>query len=179
MGSNKNTILALDGHDGSGKTTLAKLFAEQIGGIYIRPFDSDSGPQLLNYADKQDYKNVSLFGKHTIKKYDDAYSGEILVFDRHWMTVFSLLPESYRHDKIWYPLPSTMLCFSNLENTLSRLQVRSEKVYDQNYHTYYLDLYLNLSKQYNINVLRTDRSDILKCLKILIKWHTLISKYEQ
>ena|ERR1035437_7918058 len=177
MSSNNNIIIAIDGHDGSGKTTLAKLLAEKLGGIYIRPFGGDAGLQLIGYADKKDYKNVSLFGNQCIRKYAEAYSSDILIFDRHWMTVFSLLPESDRKDATWYPLPLTTLCFSDLEHTLARLQGRTEKGYDKNYHAYYLDLYLKLGLEFNANILRTDRHSIEECIDKLMEWYQSSQKY--
>lgn len=171
MKKNNNLVLAIDGHDGSGKTTLAKALAEKIGGIYVRPFEGETGIKLIEYFEKKEYKALSLFGNEMIKKQEDVYNNEILVYDRHWMTVFSLLPESYWNDKIWYPLPATTLCFADLENSLARLEKRTEKSYEQNYHIYYLELYVKLAKEFDANILRTDQYDVEECLSKLTKWY--------
>ncbi len=171
MKKNSNLILAIDGHDGSGKTTLSKLLAEKINGIYIRPFAGDAGIQLIEYFEKRDYKKVSLFGKEMISKQADMYENEILVYDRHWMTVFSLLPESYWNDKLWNPLPATTLCYADLEHSLSRLKKRTEKSYEESYHTHYLNLYVKLATTFGVNILRTDQQDIESAVTQLTKWY--------
>jgi hypothetical protein len=87
------------------------------------------------------------------------------------MTVFSLLPESYWNDRIWYPLPATTLCFSDLEHSQARLQKRTEKSYEESYHIHYLELYVRLAKEFDANILRTDKYDIEECLVKLTKWY--------
>ena len=47
-------IVALDGHDGSGKTTLAYALAERLGGTMVRPFAGETGAQLLHAGERQD-----------------------------------------------------------------------------------------------------------------------------
>lgn len=171
MKKNNNLVLAIDGHDGSGKTTLSKALAEKIGGIYVRPFEGAAGIQLIEYFEKKDYEQVSAFGNELIRKQYEMHDNEILVFDRHWMTVFSLLPESYWSDKKWYPFPATTLCFSDMEHTLSRLEKRTEKSYEQSYHLHYLELYVKLAKEFDANILRTDQYDVEECLVKLKKWY--------
>jgi cytidylate kinase len=166
-----NLILAIDGHDGSGKTTLSKLLAEKIGGIYIRPFAADAGIELIEHFEKKEYKRVSQFGNELIRKHAEEYENEILVYDRHWMTVFSLLPESYWGDKIWHPLPATTLCYADLEHTLSRLKKRTEKSYEECYHTHYLEIYDKLATTFDANIVRTDQQDMEQSLIQLTKWY--------
>jgi thymidylate kinase len=166
-----NLVLAIDGHDGSGKTTLSKLLAEKIGGIYIRPFAGDVGIELIEHFERKDYKNVSRFGLEMIRKQANEYENEILVYDRHWMTVFSLLPESYWNDRIWHPLPATTLCYADLEHTLSRLKKRTEKSYEESYHTHYLGIYDKLALTFEANIVRTDQEDIEHSLIQLTKWY--------
>lgn len=173
MKKKNNLVLAIDGHDGSGKTTLAQLLAEKINGIYVRPFAGAAGIQLIEHFEKKDYKRVSSFGKEMIAQHYNLYENEILVYDRHWMTVFSLLPESYWDNKTWLPLPVTTLCFSDLEHTLSRLKKRTEKSYEENYHTYYLNIYMKLAKRFGTNILRTDQHGIEKCLIELTTWYKM------
>ena len=163
----------MDGHDGSGKTTLAKLLSEKINGIYVRPFAGAAGMELIEHFEKKDYKQVSAFGKEMIDQHYRMYENEILVYDRHWMTVFSLLPETYWNDKKWHPLPATTLCFADLEHSLARLKKRTEKSYEESYHRYYLDLYMKLAKHVGANILRTDQHPIDECLKQLITWYKM------
>ena len=39
-------IIVLDGHDGAGKTMLARLAAATLGGTYVKPFDSTLGDMI-------------------------------------------------------------------------------------------------------------------------------------
>jgi thymidylate kinase len=171
MKESNNIVLALDGHDGSGKTTLAKLLAEEIGGIYVRPFAGNQGLKLLQYAEQKEYETLPAFGHQLIQKQLEAHQNQVLVFDRHWMTVFSLLPEAYWSGSAWHPLPHTTLCFSGMECTLERLKERSEEKYGEAYHAHYLEMYLKLGKRFNANILMTDQDDIGKCLVKLVEWY--------
>lgn len=167
----KNKIIALDGHDGSGKTTLAKDLAEHIGGIYIRPFGGEAGEMLIGLAEQKKYEELCAFGKEKLNSICTGYQNKVLVCDRHWMTVFSLLPQEYWNDPGWLPLPPTALCYAALETTLSRLSERSEKAYDRDYHSYYLDLYLRLAQLFNAKVLRTDHYNYKDSLAQLADWY--------
>ena len=167
-------IIALDGHDGSGKTTLAKLLADETGGRYLRPFGGEAGVELLNYAEKKEYNKLSLFGITQINKVISGYSNELLICDRHWLTVFSLLPEEYWDDSAWLPLPPTVLCFAGLDTTLARLGERKEEEYDLDYHSYYLEVYLKLGKKFNTELLRTDQYNTGESLSQLIHWYNSI-----
>ncbi len=164
MDINGNKIIAFDGHDGSGKTTLSKMFAEKIDAIYVRPFSGDMGTRLLELAEKKDYDSVSKFGSDTIQNIYTRYKNETLVFDRHWMTVFSLIPEKYWDDEAWSPLPKTILCYVDLETTLSRLKNRMEEEFDRDYHNNYLTIYMKLANHFKVDVLRTDQYEISECL---------------
>lgn len=163
-------ILALDGHDGCGKTTLARSLAQAVGAIYVRPFGGEAGVQLLKYAEEKQYDQVSRYGHQMIQNQINLYPDAVLVFDRHWMTVFSLLPETYWGAPRWQPLPPTTLCLADLLTTLQRLGVRDEEKYSEEYHSYYLALYEKLANTFQANILRTDRFDIEHCLKSLTQW---------
>ena len=95
------------------------------------------------------------------------------MFDRHWMTVFSLLPESYWDAGAWQPLPATTLCFADLKHSLARLNKRAEKSYEESYHSYYLELYDKLARHFGVNILRTDQHTIEECLKKLTTWYKM------
>jgi thymidylate kinase len=165
MNENGNRIIAFDGHDGSGKTSLSKMFSEKSNAMYIRPFGGDTGMQLLSLAEKKDYEAVLTFGFSTIQDCYDKCKDETLVFDRHWMTVFSLIPETYFHVlDSWKPLPETFLCYADLDTTLIRLRKRTEEAFSKEYHQHYLDIYKKLGLQYNATIIRTDQHSLTDCL---------------
>jgi MoxR-like ATPase len=165
-------ILAIDGHDGAGKTTMATLLAQATGGAYLRPFGGKTGAALIEYAAKKDYQRVSDLGKAAIDKVLLESHQDILVFDRHWMTIFTLIPEAYYQD--WLPLPATTLCYAGISTTLQRLAIRTEETFDRDYHTGYLEQYFQLGKTFGAHILRTDEHGQDACLAQLVTWATNI-----
>ena len=163
-----NTILAFDGHDGSGKTTLCKAIAEQLGGIYVRPFGGSNGIDLIEAADDKDYLSVLKIGLNSIKEVEKNYSNSILVFDRHWMTVLSLVPEEYW--KKWEEYPPTILCWADLSTTKERLATRIEKKFDDEYHKYYLKRYVALKDFKQSKLINTGENNIQSCLNEISLW---------
>ncbi|MBO9728439.1 MAG: hypothetical protein J7623_07345 [Chitinophaga sp.] len=161
-------ILAIDGHDGAGKTTLATLLAQATGGTYLRPFGGKTGAALLAHAEKKEYQQVADLGKAAINGLLAANSQDILIFDRHWMTIFTLIPASYYQD--WLPVPPTTLCYADISTTLQRLEARTEETFDVAYHTGYMAQYLQLGKTYGANILRTDQYPQDVCLAKLLYW---------
>jgi energy-coupling factor transporter ATP-binding protein EcfA2 len=169
MSQNGNRIVAIDGHDGSGKTTLSKMLAEKIGAVYVRPFGGEKGHAIIESANKKEYDRVSEIGIEQIRKLDLEYRDEMLIFDRHWMTIFSLIPERYWEKDGWFPLPFTILCYSGLEQTFSRLAERKEEKFNEKYHLDYLDIYLRLSNRFNIPVIRTDNDTVEESFSRLLQ----------
>ncbi|MBQ0733512.1 AAA family ATPase [Aquimarina celericrescens] len=159
-------IIALDGHDGVGKTTLAKQLVEQHNGIYVRPFGGKSGIDLIEAADNQYFDKVSAIGKQAINEAMLAYIDHTrpLIFDRHWITVLSLLPE---HNRICWPHPIySFLCSAELTTIKSRLSKRtSEKQFEDAYHSHYLNTYLKIAKVCGSTVIETDHISITGALQ--------------
>ncbi|MCW3463445.1 hypothetical protein [Chitinophaga nivalis] len=166
----QSLILAIDGHDGAGKTTLAGLLAEKLGGVYVRPFGGATGTSLITQAEQHHYQEVSRIGLMAIRDAAAQHDARVLVFDRHWMTVFTLIPAAYRDE--WFPLPATTLCYAGMPATLLRLGERDEAIFDRAYHEGYMQQYYDLAHQYGAHILRTDQHDVAQCLDMLVQWAT-------
>lgn len=167
-GAAKPKVLVLDGHDGSGKTTLATKLAELVEGVHVRPFSGSVGRQFLSSVDRGNFSVAADLARQAVASVLSTAGGRVLVFDRHWMTVFSLLPESYWAD--WQPLPPTTLCWANLETTLNRVRLRStdeDRAYD---HRKFLSIYWKLAEQFECNILRTDRLNLDASVEALEEW---------
>lgn len=164
----KRLVLALDGHDGSGKTTLAKYMAEKLGGTYTRPFSGTAGELMLWSAERGDFDFASRLGRKLIERELEVNDANILIFDRAWMTVFTLIPEVYWAE--WEPLSPTMLCWADIDTTLSRLGERNEISQDVSYHLMYMQKYQSLAHRFSCPVLHTDRLSVDACIKSLIEW---------
>jgi thymidylate kinase len=162
--------VALDGNDGSGKTTLAKRIASELKGEYLRPFSGSEGEQMLQSAERGDF-DLALRIAHrlveeTLKK---SQKSQLLIFDRLWMTVFTLVPEKYWND--WQPLQPTILCWADIDTTMSRLKERNEKVmHGKEYHLSYMEKYQTIAKRYSCPILHTDQMTLGECVTILKEW---------
>lgn len=170
-------ILALDGHDGTGKTTLAKNLAEALGGKYIRPYGKPYGPSLLKASEVNNFKKVLRIGREAyawaIKNHAD---GCPLVFDRLWVTLFTLLPESFQRD--WHIRPPTAVCWIDFDTTLSRIMQRNEEEYPESWHEHYIGLYKALAEKYNCELVNTEELNQEQALEKLVEWaHLSISNY--
>jgi hypothetical protein len=161
------TIVALDGHDASGKTTLARRLAAALGGTPVRPFAGAAGARLLALA-ARDPEGAARFGWETIATAATEARGDALVFDRHWITVCSLLPALMWQPAV--PLPPTALCWAALEPTLARLAQRDEPAEPVAEHVRYLASYEELGRRFHCLVVRTDQESEDQSLARLVTW---------
>src|SRR5215213_1838482 len=116
--------VALDGNDGTGKSTLARAIANELGGTYVRPFSGRAGKEMLQIAEDGNFSVASSLARKLVDNAVAKNDGCLLVFDRLWMTAFTILPESYWSD--WEPLEPTILCWADIETTMNRLHDRKE-----------------------------------------------------
>lgn len=164
----KRPMLVLDGHDGAGKSTLSRRLATELGGVWVRPFSGSGGESMLAAAESGDEASAAEMATAAVEGAMAAKGGSPLIFDRHWMTVFTLVGEE--HYGAWMPLPPTVLCWIDLESTLGRLAERREAPQTSSYHERYLRLYRSLAKRFACPILRTDRLSVEESLDRLVLW---------
>ena len=174
MQMKQNSILVLDGHDGAGKTTLAIRLAEVLDGVHVRPFSGKVGEKLMWSVKHKNFSSVSLLGRKAIKNTLAIHDSRNFVFDRHWMTIFTLVPERFWED--WMPLPPTTLCWVDFDTTINRLKNRIEKKVNHNEHKFYLERYVYLARRFGCNILRTDQMSVDASLEDLVAWANLYLK---
>jgi thymidylate kinase len=160
-------ILVVDGHDASGKTTLARRLAAVLGAEYLRPFGGDVGARLLALA-ASDPEGATQHSMAAVASAADAATRNVLVYDRHWMTVCTLVPE--RWWSRWLPIPRTALCWADLNTTRTRLAARSEHDEFADEHERYLKLYRDLAERFGCMVVRTDQGSEDASLELLLRW---------
>ena len=169
---NGRIIIALDGHDGAGKTTLAAALALALGGAAVRPFSGTVGAELLQIGENKDVRELIRVGSAAIENAISSVPGGIpVILDRGWMTVASFVPDStdfFAQWNIWVP---TVLCWAELSTTLSRLALRHNEISEPNeWHEHYLAIYMELARRSESLILRTDLIRIETCVKQLVAW---------
>lgn len=152
--STRNRVIVLDGHDGAGKSSVCAQLASRVGGHVIKPFANTLG-DLIGW----------LWGAGRFIQADDIALAAIerelecappegpLFFDRHWLSLFTVLPEC--HFARWEPRPFTVLCWTDLPTTLVRLRERGEPEGDVAEHKRYIAKYLELAKRFDVPVVNT------------------------
>jgi cytidylate kinase len=167
--SSRSLLLVLDGHDGSGKSTLARKLSERIAGDYVRAFSGAEGEAMLEAAEAGRYAAASRLARRMLARaLKGSGARRPKVLDRHWMTVFSLVPEEYWDD--WLPLPPTVLCFADLKTTLVRVSSRDEAQPPRAWHVHYLRRYRDMARRFHVPILRTDRLSKDESLEWLSDW---------
>lgn len=120
----RRIALVLDGLDGAGKSTIARLTAEAIGGCVLHPYDGN-GPLLVWLARTGQHALADSIAHAAVAMaMDRVPAGVPIVFDRHWFTASQLLSSLYRPG--WEPRPFTLLCWADRETTVARMIARGE-----------------------------------------------------
>jgi thymidylate kinase len=159
-----NHIISFDGHDGAGKTTIAKKVAEKLKFKYIKPFESSLGDLIAWSFRNKKYDFTNKISKLAIEKSVSENPNTSLIFDRHWMSMFTVLPEQYYAE--WNPLPFTILIWVDWQTTMERLIQKGEKPGSEKEHQYYCDLYLKVADNYGVPVIDTTKHTIDECIDI-------------
>jgi hypothetical protein len=166
-------VVAIDGHDGAGKTTLARALVDRIGGVYRRPFHGALGAALLDAAERRDLDRLIAVGSDGITQATrDAGTPPLIVLDRGWMTVASHVDRKFcaaftARWSLWMP---TALCWADLTTTLGRLGTRTEPPEARESHRRYLAIYRALARRAEATIVRTDRHSERACLDALVEW---------
>ncbi|WP_428738256.1 hypothetical protein [Sulfurimonas sp.] len=168
----KRLIIALDGHDGAGKTTLSVQLANALEGTAIRPFGGSIGTKLMKAGENQKFEELLKIGTEAIQTAIASVEGNNpIILDRGWMTVASLIPEIDFFFENWHQWVPTALCFANIDTTLSRLSKRTyESAEPIAWHQHYLSVYKALAKRSGSFILHTDQMDEKVCVEQLLKW---------
>jgi hypothetical protein len=160
--------VALEGHDGSGKTTLAKRLAARLDAAYVRPYGGPRGGEMLAAAERGDHQRALDLAQSLAGEAIDAADGPRLVCDRLWLTVFTIVPEAMFEQ--WGDRAPTAVCWADAATTLERLGERSEPSRPSAWHEHYLSRYRELARQFDCPLVRTDGLSEEQALDALTDW---------
>jgi thymidylate kinase len=155
-------IIVIDGHDGSGKTTLAKMLAAETGGTYLKPYSGEIGSYLDWLYQFKRWKDADFLSRLAVEKILTENSAKkLLILDRCWMTLFTVIPtESYSN---WYPIiknMNTILIWTNLSTTLERLKIRDEFDKYQSDHEYYINKFKEIGNEFKVSRIDTTQTSV-------------------
>lgn len=150
-------LLVVDGFDGSGKTTLATALGHHLGAPVARPF---TGPVAQSFAAHFDAGRFQELHRCTRDAVDGAVASlgpaPKVVFDRHWLTLLSVLPPDLWEG--WLPPPPTVMTWAPPEVTFQRLTLRGETRRNTlAYHQEWCARFLDLARRFQVPVLDTSR----------------------
>ncbi|GJD30649.1 hypothetical protein PMNALOAF_1899 [Methylobacterium adhaesivum] len=152
----RRIALVLDGLDGAGKSTIARLVAEAIGGCVLHPYDGN-GPLLVWLARTGQHALADSIAHAAVAMaMDRVPEGVPIVFDRHWFTASQLLSSLYRPG--WEPRPFTLLCWADRETTVARMIARGEDRDALEMTQDRVDTYRRLAAELDVPLLDTSRT---------------------
>jgi thymidylate kinase len=166
-------IVAIDGHDGAGKSTIAALLAERLGGRTVRPFAPPVGSILSSLRNRGQLKAAEETAFKEISKLTAEAGSDLLIFDRHWASLQTMLSmfEPYKLSERWYPLPPTILVWTDVHTTRERHLQRGEKPFPRDRDEYYCKSFRQLAADCGLPILdTTNREPIEVVASILSEW---------
>lgn len=163
-------VLALDGHDAAGKTTLALRLASAVGARYVRPFGGDFGQKLMKAYKAGEHLETLSIGRQAIStQLEEARESDLLVMDRGWVTVATLVPRELFASRWQLWLPSVLLW---CDETTTRGRLRARAVVENepdDWHAHFLSEYLDRFSLRPGEVVRTDVMNEAGALERLVR----------
>jgi thymidylate kinase len=160
-------IVAIDGHDGCGKSTLAAAVAAKLGGQLVKPFGDTLGDHIAWLWQRQRFEEADALARASVERMLITNAQRPLVFDRHWATMFSVLPDRFRQR--WIPLPPTVICRADTPVVMARLSGRGEPAGDAEHHDHFDRVYLGLAAAFpRTLVLDTTVRSASSCLESVV-----------
>lgn len=108
--------LAVDGLDGSGKSSIARLVAREIGARILDPFSGPIGTVLVHLARNGRQALADDLAHAAVAAAMAEVPPGPVVFDRHWFTASQLLSPAFRSG--WDPRPYAVMCWADRRRSL-------------------------------------------------------------
>ena len=160
-------IIAIDGHDGSGKTSICKRICELLNYQYIKPFSNSLGDLIAWMITSKNYELANQIAMSAIDKALVENPEANIVFDRHWISMFTVIPE--RLQKEWRDTPFSILCWAEPQITINRLQERKDAGINKWDNEYFCKKYMDISDQFQIPVINTSYATVDESVERALK----------
>jgi dephospho-CoA kinase len=158
----KQICIAIEGHDASGKTTVATALAEEMGGAYIKPFRYLGDFLEWTWRTQKFHLTDQVARMAIADAAEDNADKVVLVFDRHWLTHFTVMPPHLLEN--WGELPITIMLWTDPDTTRERLRIRGEEPYAYD-HDHYCPLYKTVAARYRVPVVETTSTTIEEAVR--------------
>ncbi len=162
-------ILVIDGHDGSGKSTVAGLLARRLGWVVARPFTGAVSAAFYRCLERGEYASLSRITRAAVTRLEAQHPAGV-IFDRHWLTMLSVLPRELWAD--WHPTPPTLMCRADPATTSARVSARGEtRRNTPAYHRRYCEAFSALAQRFGVPVLDTSNLPPQRAWPSLLSQH--------
>ena len=172
-------VIAIDGHDGTGKTTLSKGLAARVEALYIRPFGGAHGEDMVRAWRAGRSAEVLRIGEYVLRAtLHGAQDHSRVVLDRGWLTVATLVPRPLFEGtwRLWLPT-ALILCDEKIRRARLRERGRDDAGADA-WPPEFLDAYRDRFELHPGPVIRTDTSGEEACLAALERAFDRVSDYD-
>jgi len=152
-------VLAVEGLDASGKTSIARAVAEELEGTYVKPYVGTVGT-LLNWLHlRGEEALVNDIGRAEVARLMEVYAeARCIVFDRHWLSILSVISSHYSDS--WFPPPPTIVCVADAATTEERLRRRATPAAERRDTARYGRRFRELAQQFALPTLDTSRTTV-------------------
>lgn len=140
-------VVAIDGHDGSGKSSIGAAIAKEYGLRLARPFADSLGDHIAWLWRHKQFALANDVARTAVRRVLASAGSDGVLCDRHWTTMFTVLPEAFWRDWENDGLPPTIVCWASTATTVGRLRERGEDPGDPSKHDYYSRLYRDLASR--------------------------------
>ncbi|MDH6238317.1 hypothetical protein [Cryobacterium sp. CG_9.6] len=170
-------VIGVDGHEGTGKSTIARGAARALHASFHRPFGNERGTLLAHASQAGDTDGVLRVGEAALTTaIHRAGSMRPVVLERSWLTVGSLLPDDvfYERWQLWIP---TILCWADLPSTLKRLGHRTAPAATIARHEHLIERYRTMAEDRGCVIVDTSHTtddeaiaEVVRAARRLLHW---------
>lgn len=154
------SIVMLEGHDGAGKTTIAKGVSRKMGYTYYHFYDNFDAKYSIEPLSISEDELIAL-----IKKTLDHILSldENIVLDRGLITPLSVLSKERWHElKDYFDKISVILCYADIDTTIDRLKKRDIDESEQWDNNKWITLNKEIAEYFNLPIIDTTTTNTIE-----------------